>query len=503
MKVLLDTNVIIHREAYKTSHLAIGQLFKWLDRLKYTKCVHPITAAELRSHANADTVRSMKIKLEAYHEVKTTAPVSPLIQHLLDTFDKTINDKNDTLLLNEVVQGRVDVLITEDRNIHRKAAMVGFSDRVFTISHFVEKAAVDHPDLVNYKVLAVEKVYFGNIDVTDSFFDSFRVDYHEFDQWFHRKADETAYVCYSGKYLVGFLYVKIEDVNENYTTISPVLPPRKRLKIGTLKVGLNGYRIGERFLKIIFDNALVNKVDEIYVTVFDHTPEQLRLIELLEEWGFRKYGVKATPNGSELVYTRSFLPAADRSQPKITFPYMSSLANIFMVPIYPAYHTELLPDSILNTESPDDYRDNEPHRNALSKVYISHSRERGLASGDIIVFYRTGGKYESVATTIGIVEKVYNNIQSADDLITTCKNRTFFKPEDIKLFWDRYPTVKPFVVEFLYAYSLPRRPNLKRLIELGIIANVNSAPRGFTKMSLNQLHLLLKDSNSNESLIIY
>lgn len=117
MRVLLDTNVIIHREAYKTSHLAIGQLFKWLDRLMYTKCVHPITAAELRSHANDDTVRSMRIKLEAYHEVKTVAPVSPLIQNLLDTFDKTINDKNDSLLLNEVVQGRVDVFITEDRNI--------------------------------------------------------------------------------------------------------------------------------------------------------------------------------------------------------------------------------------------------------------------------------------------------------------------------------------------------------------------------------------------------
>lgn len=96
MKVLLDTNVIIHREAYKTSHLAIGQLFKWLDQLKYTKCIHPITGAELRSHANADTVRSIGIKLEAYHELKTTASVSPLIQYFLDRSDKTQNDRNDS-----------------------------------------------------------------------------------------------------------------------------------------------------------------------------------------------------------------------------------------------------------------------------------------------------------------------------------------------------------------------------------------------------------------------
>jgi len=32
---------------------------------------------------------------------------------------------------------------------------------------------------------------------------------------------------------------------------------------------LNGFRLGERFLKIIFDNALKQKVEEIYVTIFE------------------------------------------------------------------------------------------------------------------------------------------------------------------------------------------------------------------------------------------
>ena len=503
MKVLLDTNVIIHREAFKTSHIAIGQLFRWLDQLKYTKCIHPITGDELRSHANVDTVRSMGIKLEAYHDLKTAAPVTPLIQHFLDNADKTPNDRNDSLLLNEIVQNRVDIFITEDRNIHRKAAAIGCSDRVYTISNFVEKTVAEHPDLVNYKVLAVQKVYFGNIDLTDSFFDSFREDYYEFDKWFQRKADEIAYVCYSGNHLVGFLYVKIEGADEIYADITPVLPPGKRLKIGTLKVGLNGYRIGERFLKIVFDNALVNKVEEIYVTLFDHTPEQLRLIELLEEWGFLLHGSKATRTGNELVYSRLFRAAADRAHPKLTFPYMSDQANVFIVPIYPDYHTKLLPDSILNTESPNDYKDNEPYRNALSKVYISHSRERMLSSGDVIVVYRTGGKYKGVATSIGIVEKVYDCIQSADDLISICKNRTFFKQGEITAFWDRYLTIKPFVVKFLYVYSLPQRPNLERLVNLGIIADYDSVPRGFSKISQDQLHLLLKESNGNEGLIIH
>lgn len=253
----------------------------------------------------------------------------------------------------------------------------------------------------------------------------------------------------------------------------------------------------------MFDNALLNNVDEIYVTIFEKRPDQLRLIELFLEWGFYKFGIKETPTGTEKVFVRDFSKKADRQNPKVTFPFFSKSATPFIVPIYPEYHTELLPDSILNNESPANYIENEPHRNALSKVYISHSYERRLSSGDIIVFYRTGGKYQSVVTTVGIVEKVYNAIENAQQLFNICRKKTFFSEEDLLRFWNRYGDYnRPFVVEFLYSYSLRKRPNLARLIELGIIADVNSAPRGFTQISQEQLLLILKDSKSNESIIV-
>jgi hypothetical protein len=124
MRVLLDSNIIIHREAYKVSHLLIGQLFRWLDELKFTKCIHPITDAEIKSHVNQDTVKAMGVKMESYYTLKTIAAVNKRIQAIIDTIDKTQNDINDSLLLNEVVQDRVDVFITEDR-IHQKAADIG------------------------------------------------------------------------------------------------------------------------------------------------------------------------------------------------------------------------------------------------------------------------------------------------------------------------------------------------------------------------------------------
>ena len=502
MKILLDTNVIIHREAYKTSNISIGQLFRWLDNIKATKCIHPITEAELRSHANAETVKSMGIKMEAYYTLKTIAPINPRIQHFIDNSDLNENDRNDSRLLNELLEGRVDVFITEDKKVHKKAAVLGIAENVYTISAFVEKSIAEHPELINYKVLSVQKVYFGNISVQDSFFDSFRNDYPGFNDWFRKKSDEVAYVCYFKNTLVGFLYLKIERPDEYYGDIKPTFEKKKRLKIGTLKVALNGYRIGERFLKIVFDNALINKVHEIYVTIFDHTPEQSRLIELLIEWGFILHGIKKANGVDELVYRRQFIQKPDLNSPKLSFPFMSAKASIYFVPIRPDYHTELLPDSILNTESPDQYKENEPHRNALSKVYISHSLERGLNPGDIILFYRTGGKYIGVVTTLGIVEKVHRNISSPEELFEICRKKTFLSRDDLEVFWTKYDRNKPFVVEFLYAYSFPKRPNLARLVELGIISDIMSVPRGFSRIKLEQLHLILKDSKSDESIIV-
>lgn len=54
VKVLSDTNIIIHREASKITNQGIGVLFYWLDKLHYTKCVHPLTSAELQRNINGN-----------------------------------------------------------------------------------------------------------------------------------------------------------------------------------------------------------------------------------------------------------------------------------------------------------------------------------------------------------------------------------------------------------------------------------------------------------------
>lgn len=241
----------------------------------------------------------------------------------------------------------------------------------YTIEAFLEKVTAEHPELADYKVLAVKKTHFGDLDIKDEFFRSLKEDYPGFEQGFNRKADETIYVCQSEGKPIALLYLKLETQNEDYSDILPRLSKKKRLKIGTFKVALNGIRLGERFLKIVFHNALRFRVEEVYVTTFAHRIEHMQLINLFEEYGFHLHGYKHGPSGEECVYVRSFTPAADRSSPKLTYPYFSTSGQIFMVPIYPKYHTDLFPDSILRTESPADFVESEPHRNAISKVYIS------------------------------------------------------------------------------------------------------------------------------------
>lgn len=499
MKVLLDTNIIIHREANRIIQPDIGQLFNWIDKLHYEKYIHPITIEEIKKYQNSQVVDTFSIKLDSYNRLKHKLKFSDKVQAVSERYDKNENDKNDTHLLNEIVIGRIDTLITQDKKIHFKAQELGIADKVFKIQTFLEKATSENPELVDYNVLAIKKVDFAHVDIKDDFFDSFREDYNGFDGWFLKKSDNISYVCYSEDRLTAFLYVKVENEDEDYSEIEPKFTPKKRLKIGTLKVISNGYKIGERFLKIVFDNAIQYRVDEIYVTVFDKRSEQGQLIEMLKEWGFFEHGIKRTSDGDEIVLVRKFskkLPV-NIQKPKLTFPFFSRDTRKYIIKIESQYHTELFPDSINTREDETKYTENEPHRNRISKVYISHSRDRHLKSGDIIIIYRMGDekpkKYSSTVTSICIVEEIKTKFSSFDDFFQSCNRRTLINKSDLETkWWNKYPTYRPFIVKFLYAHSFPTpKPTLNDLNILGVIPDIMNMPRGFIEINNNQFRSLV------------
>lgn len=353
--------------------------------------------------------------------------------------------------------------------------------------------------MLNYKVLKVKKALIGKLNPEDPFFDSLKADYPGFENWLQKKANEYCYVSFEDKtlFLEAFLYLKLEDINELYLDIDPILPSKLRLKVGTFKVTQNGSRLGERFLKIIFDNALEHNVEEIYVTIYQNTEEQKALIALLEKWGFQFWGIK----GGEIVLVKSFNSSSLTDNLCKSYPFVRK-KSFFINPIWPEFHTDLFPDSILKTESTINFVEDNPHRNGISKVYLSRSWDRSIVKGDLVVMYRTGGIHKGVATTLCVVEEDPLYPQSFNELLDMCGNRSVFDESGLLEWWNYNPKNRPFVVKMLYLISFPKRPNLSSLIENKVITDVNSVPRGFSPLTNEQFQTILNLSEADARFIV-
>ena len=501
MRALLDTNIIIHRETMQATNYTIGKLYYWLDKLHCEKLLHPYTVAELRKANNAQQQQLYDARLDAYTHMQCVARQTDEFVSLLSETPKTGNDEIDDQLLFEVYCGRADVLITEDRKMHRKAGRLGIADKVFSINAFISKVSADYPDLIEYKALNVKKELMGNIDVRDPFFDTFRPAYKGFEKWFARKSDEEAYICRSDNNdIIGFLYLKTEDETENYSDITPAFTPKRRLKVGTFKVEASGFRLGERFVKIIFDNAIARNVDEIYVTLFKDRDELKRLYDLLRRWGFCEYGVKVTDGQQETVLVKK-LGTYDTTKPVISnFPNLNKNSAKMILPIMSCYHTSLFPDSRLNTEL--EYIGNIPHRYALQKVYITWAFERNLNRGDLLLFYRMGDtipkKYSSVITTVGVIDQVIDSFASEKEFLSYCQNRSAFRIDELKRFWAQH-RYNLKVLKFVYVKSLTKKITLDYLQKHGIVAP-GQGPRPFTRITNEQFSMILQDSETSVSM---
>lgn len=499
MKTLLDTNIIIHRENTKVTNQSIGLLYYWLDKLHYEKMIHPYSVKELRKYGDSQMQKLYDVKLSSYVEMKTVAPQSEEFINSLKQIPKSENDEIDNQLLCEVYCGRVDILITEDRRMRNKAIALGISERVFSINAFIEKATSENPELINYKHLSVKKQYIGNVDVSNVFFDSLRDSYQGFDTWFAKKSNEEAYICYSDSDMIlGFLYLKTEDIGSDYHDISPIFPPKRRLKIGTFKIDSTGFRLGERFIKIIFDNAIERNVDEIYVTLFANRPELIALEALLKRWGFNDYGVKESNGKKEKVLVKSMKEYNPSLSIKQNFPNINYNVAKRILPIYPQYHTNLLPDSQLKTENEVDFIGNIAHRYALQKVYVTWGMKSDVRVGDIVLFYRTGEEgrkgYTSVLTTVAVIDEFVSNFATKKQFMDYCENRSVFSKEELNDFWEKH-RYNICVVKFIYVKSLETRLNLQYLWNNNIIPFPNG-PRPFVRIDDAQYNNIIKDSNT-------
>ena len=352
---------------------------------------------------------------------------------------------------------------------------------------------------------------FADIDLNDPFFETLKQSYREFSDWFRRKASEKAYVFYGDRGLIdGFLYLKEEP--GTVRDCSPKLIANQEkgwLKVGTFKINAHGTKLGERFIKKIFDYAIMNGFQDIYVTIFD---EHTSLISLFERYGFMREAKKTTPNGTELVLTRRLyficlgVENIVKNYPLINFHGDKTYTpRCYLLSLLPKWHTRLLPDSILRTETADIVQDVSP-TNSIHKVYLTAmSGIGGLKRGDILFIYRPTDEpglayYRSLVSSVCVVEE-YRHIDSFTDYAEFeryCAPYSIFSRPELRSFWidRRYPHV------FKFSYNIALR---KRVIRKDLLDQVGLDSRtypGFMRLTPQQARHILKLGQVNESFII-
>lgn len=338
---------------------------------------------------------------------------------------------------------------------------------------------------------------FREVDLSDPFFDSLKAGYSEFGDWFARKASEPVYVSFRDDgTLQGFLYLKLED--GPVEDVSPPLPAARWLKVGTLKIISHGTKLGERFVKKVFDTAIKQKADGIYVTVFE---EHAGLIRLFKRYGFEEHATKTTANGTELVLVRDLRILTGSARRDYPLIHVKGRRK-FLLAIYPEYHTKLLPDSILNNESRDVVEDLS-HTNTIHKVYITGMNVGHFNPGDILVMYRTMDRspayYRSVVTSVCVVEEVRSRKSFKDrrEFLNYSQPHSVFTREELISMHDNRKRLS--VVRMMYNAAFERRTTRGKLLdEVGV-----SAPRwDVVPLTDAQFMRIMELGHVDESLII-
>jgi hypothetical protein len=340
---------------------------------------------------------------------------------------------------------------------------------------------------------------FKDVDLGDPFFDSLKADYQEFPTWFAKKADDSAYLFKdaTGK-IRGFLYLKLEK--GKVTDVTPPLPSKKWVKVGTFKIEAHGTKLGERFVKRMLDFALQESADGLYVTAFS---KHAALVNLFKKYGFIEHSKKTTDNGTEEVLVRNLGKLSGDIIKDFPFVHTKGVSK-HLLAIYPDYHTRLLPDSMLNNES-DDILEDVSHTNTIHKIYVCGMPVGKLKKGDILVMYRTSdgkGKawYRSVASSLCVVEEVRarKSFTSAKDFAKYCRPHSVFSSSELEKMYESGKRL--CAIKMTYNAAFPKRTTRGSIIQH---AGVSDSRRwDFLSLSDQQFHEILKLGNVNEDITV-
>lgn len=141
--------------------------------------------------------------------------------------------------------------------------------------------------------LSLSQARMGDLDISSPFFASFVSSYLPYYyEWFEKKHNDKVLIVSEDYNIRGLLKLKLENPDEDYSDISPIFEPLKRLKICSLKVEPNDADISSIFMRTTIATAIARNVDEIYATITSDSDYKIKLLNYLHKWGFRRVGQK-------------------------------------------------------------------------------------------------------------------------------------------------------------------------------------------------------------------
>jgi hypothetical protein len=434
VRILVDTNILINLEDNKVIDKLFAQFYKLAISNNCKICYHPLAIPQdIQRDKNDDRRNIILSKLEKYERLDSPATLSP--DFLEDMPSRKPNDICDNQQLFQLSKGYVDLFVTQDRGIHRKANKLG-----------IDKACLDIEQAVtflndNYRITIPQHPILGHksireleYDFNSDFFDSLREDYDPilFAKWLNKCVTQNrqCYFVKSDNKLVAILIYNEEKIEEHQ--IPSIF--EKVLKICTLKVSdsLFCLKIGELFLQKMFEYCLNQKINYLYLTVYE---KQTHLITMLQKFGFKQENFKNRQGLQEIrmikLLNRSLISISSNNINH--HPFYTDNQNIgkFVIPIQPAFYNALFKDGQLRERTLfDQVYDSisEIQGNSILKAYVSSSRQTNLKQGDILFFYAS--KTSQVIEPIGILE----SLQIVDDFETLwdiVRKKTVFSPKKL------------------------------------------------------------------------
>lgn len=146
---------------------------------------------------------------------------------------------------------------------------------------------------------------FGEVRVSSSFFDSFRRNYSPYySEWVKKKHLDPVYVVEEGNEPIAFMKLKQENEDEDYSDITPIFNPNRRLKISSFKVAWGFYGLSLKLMDIAISEAIFNNISEIYGTIPVEADYKIGLVNFLNRYDFKKHGIKKSHGIVEEVYVK-------------------------------------------------------------------------------------------------------------------------------------------------------------------------------------------------------